>query len=239
MSLIAANIPEHFEAHFGVPMTGAVLNSINTRLDAATIAFILEHARRQGAHRGPGVCDGRSRGGGEDRQPGCARRVHRRSAHAAGPLGALTYEELLEHGAPDFEWSLPGDEWDAIALGYTSGTTGNPKGVVTHHRGAYLNALSHIVDWTMPTHARYLWTLPMFHCNGWCFPWTIAAIAGVNVCLRAVRDEPIFRLIRDEKVTHFCGAPIVLNMLANAPEAMKDFDHAVKVMTAGASPPPP
>ena len=156
---------------------------------------------------------------------------------AATEVGSLTYEGLLDQGSANFDWALPADEWDAIALGYTSGTTGNPKGVVTHHRGAYLNALSHIVDWTMPQHARYLWTLPMFHCNGWCFPWTIAAIAGVNVCLRAVRDEPIYRLIRDEKVTHFCGAPIVLNMLANAPDAMKDFDHKVKVMTAGASPP--
>ncbi len=149
----------------------------------------------------------------------------------------MTYAELLAEGDPDFDWSLPASEWDAISLNYTSGTTGDPKGVVYHHRGAALNALSNIVTWGMAHHARYLWTLPMFHCNGWCFPWTLAANAGLCVCLRAVRAEPVFQLIRDEAVTHFCGAPIVLQMLVNAPDHLKDFTHEVKVMTAGAPPP--
>jgi fatty-acyl-CoA synthase len=151
--------------------------------------------------------------------------------------GALSYDSLLAEGDPEFDWSLPDDEWDAISLNYTSGTTGNPKGVVYHHRGAALNATSNILTWGMPQHPVYLWTLPMFHCNGWCFPWTMAANAGTSVCLRAVRDEAVFRAFRDHQVTHFCGAPIVLNMLANARDAQKQFDHAIKVMTAGAPPP--
>lgn len=238
VAVVAANIPEMFEAHFGVPMAGAVLNAINTRLDAEGIAFILKHGEAKVL-----IVD-----------PEFSEVVERavRIAHAPDLLvvdivdpsfpggqriGRLTYDELLAEGDPAFDWLMPHDEWDAIALNYTSGTTGDPKGVVYHHRGAALNALSNIVTWGMGHHARYLWTLPMFHCNGWCFPWTIAANAGVAVCLRAVRAEPIFQLIRDEKVTHFCGAPIVLNMLASAPDELRDFDHEVKVMTAGAPPP--
>ena len=238
VAVVAANIPEMFEAHFGVPMAGAVLNAINTRLDAEGIAFILKHGEAKVL-----IVD-----------PEFSEVVERavRIAHAPDLLvvdivdpsfpggqriGRLTYDELLAEGDPAFDWLMPDDEWDAIALNYTSGTTGDPKGVVYHHRGAALNALSNIVTWGMGHHARYLWTLPMFHCNGWCFPWTIAANAGVAVCLRAVRAEPIFQLIRDEKVTHFCGAPIVLNMLASAPDELRDFDHEVKVMTAGAPPP--
>ena len=138
--------------------------------------------------------------------------------HAGGALlGEKDYEAFLQEGDPDFAWSLPEDEWDPIALNYTSGTTGNPKGVVTHHRGAYLNALSNIVSWAMPAHAVYLWTLPMFHCNGWCFPWTMAAIAGTNVCVRRVDAKLVFEAIRENGVTHMCGAPIVYNMLINAP----------------------
>ena len=238
VSIIAANIPEMFEAHFAVPMSGAVLNTVNTRLDAEAISFILSHAEAKVIIVDPEFSD-----------------VVDRAIHMAGltdalvvdivddtfdggrKIGSITYDDLIAEGDTDFDWSGPANEWDAISLNYTSGTTGNPKGVVYHHRGAHLNAMSNIVTWGMQQHSRYLWTLPMFHCNGWCFPWTIAANAGVCVCLRAVRAEPIFQLIRDEQVTHFCGAPIVLNMLANAPDELKDFSHQVKVMTAGASPP--
>lgn len=238
VSVIAANIPEMFEAHFGVPMCGAVLNTVNTRLDAEAIAFILNHAEAKAVLVDPEFSE----------VVGTAIKMTGRddvlvvdiedaSFEGGTRIGSLTYEELLAEGAEDYNFALPGNEWDAISLNYTSGTTGDPKGVVYHHRGAALNALSNIVTWGMGHHSRYLWTLPMFHCNGWCFPWTIAANAGVCVCLRAVRAEPIYQLIRDEKVTHFCGAPIVLNMLANAPDELKDFSHQVKVMTAGASPP--
>ncbi|MCW8884582.1 MAG: AMP-binding protein, partial [Motiliproteus sp.] len=152
--------------------------------------------------------------------------------------GEMTYEEFIAQGDADDDWKGPDDEWKAITLNYTSGTTGNPKGVVYHHRGAYLNAISNQVSWDMGMHPVYLWTLPMFHCNGWCFPWTVAAAVGTNVCLRAVRAEPIYDLIKSEKVNHFCGAPIVLNMLNGAPEEMKEgIEHQVKVMTAGAAPP--
>jgi len=153
-------------------------------------------------------------------------------------LGTLDYESLLAEGDPQFAWSLPADEWQAISLNYTSGTTGNPKGVVYHHRGAYLNAVSNVLVWNMGLHPVYLWTLPMFHCNGWCFPWSIAAAVGTNVCLRQVRADLIFDLIKQEKVNYFCGAPIVLNLLKNSPDEMKaGINHPVKVMTAGAAPP--
>ncbi len=238
VSIIAANIPEMYEAHFGVPMAGAVLNAINTRLDATIIAFILNHAEAKVL-----LVDPEFSGVVQDALKQVERPdllvidIEDDSFDGGEKLGALTYDALLAEGDPEFNWSLPGDEWDAISLNYTSGTTGNPKGVVYHHRGAALNATSNILDWGMPKHSVYLWTLPMFHCNGWCFPWTMAANAGVSICLRAVRDEPIYRAFHDEKVTHFCGAPIVLNMLANAPDHLRDFDHEIKVMTAGAPPP--
>ena len=153
-------------------------------------------------------------------------------------LGEVEYENFIAGGDPDFDWRLPDDEWDAIALSYTSGTTGNPKGVVTHHRGAYLNAISNIVTWAMPHFPVYLWTLPMFHCNGWCFPWTLAALAGTSVCLRRVEAAAIFDLIRRHKVTHFCGALVVHNMLINAPAELRaGIDHKVSAMVAGAAPP--
>ncbi len=237
VSLIASNIPEMFEAHFAVPMSGGVLNTINTRLDAEAIAFILDHAGAKVVMVDPEfseVVAEAQKISGKDR---LIVDILDDSYEGGRRIGSLTYDDLLGEGDPDFVWSLPSDEWDAISLNYTSGTTGDPKGVVYHHRGAALNAQSNIITWGMEQGSRYLWTLPMFHCNGWCFPWTIAANAGVCVCLRAVRAEPVYQLIRDEKVTHFCGAPIVLNMLANAPDALKDFSHQVKVMTAGASPP--
>ena len=238
VAIIAANIPEMFEAHFSVPMAGAVLNAINTRLDAEAVAFILNHGEARVLLVDPEFAELAER----------AVRISGRTEmlvvdivdpgfDGARRIGQLSYDALLAEGDADFDWLLPESEWDAITLNYTSGTTGDPKGVVYHHRGAALNAMANIVSWGMPQHARYLWTLPMFHCNGWCFPWTIAANAGVCICLRAVRAEPIWQLIRDERVSHFCGAPIVLNMLANAPDELKVFDHEIKVMAAGAAPP--
>ena len=238
VSVVAANLPEMFEAHFGVPMAGAVLNTINTRLDAESIAFILGHAEAKVLLVDPEFSDVVERAVKMAHLPGLlVIDIEDPSFEGGHRIGSLTYEELLATGDPEFAWRMPDNEWDAISLNYTSGTTGDPKGVVYHHRGAALNAQSNIVTWGMPQHSRYLWTLPMFHCNGWCFPWTIAANAGLCVCLRAVRAEPIFQLIRDEKVSHFCGAPIVLQMLVNAPDELKDFTHEVKVMTAGAPPP--
>lgn len=238
VALMGANTPETFEAHFGVPLSGAVLNAINTRLDAEAIAFILNHSdakilitdrefsptvKQALAQLGRVIpvidIDDPDFVGGE-------------------LLGETTYERLLDEAAGDLPWEMPADEWQAITLNYTSGTTGNPKGVVYHHRGAYLNAVSNALSWNMGASTVYLWTLPMFHCNGWCFPWTIALVAGTNICLRHVRVEAILTAIATEKVTNFCGAPIVLNMINNAkPELKTGITHAVKVMTAGAAPP--
>ncbi|MDF3606779.1 acyl-CoA synthetase [Paracoccus sp. DMF-8] len=238
VSVIAANIPEMFEAHFAIPMTGAVLNTINSRLDAEAIAFILNHAEAKVLLVDPEFAEVVDRAIKIAHRPDMLVVDILDPSFAGGQrIGRITYDDLLAEGDPNFAWVMPGDEWDAISLNYTSGTTGDPKGVVYHHRGAALNAMSNIITWGMGHHARYLWTLPMFHCNGWCFPWTIAANAGVSICLRAVRAEPIFQLFRDENVTHFCGAPIVLNMLVHAPDELKDFDHEIKVMTAGAPPP--
>jgi fatty-acyl-CoA synthase len=233
------NTPPMFEAHFGVPMLGAVLNALNTRLDPAAIAFMLQH--------------GEARVLITDREFSTI--IRAALALMAGPrplvvdvddplaeggelIGELDYEDFLARGDPHFEWKLPADEWDAIALNYTSGTTGNPKGVVTHHRGAYLNAVSNVVTWSMPQHPVYLWTLPMFHCNGWCFPWTLALQAGVSVCLRRVDPALIFPLIREHRVSHLCGAPIVYGLLINAPESLRQgIDHSVAGLIAGAAPP--
>jgi fatty-acyl-CoA synthase len=238
VAFLAANTPELFEAHFAVPLAGAVLNAVNTRLDAEAVTFILEHAEAKIL-----VCD---REFSKVGKPAVERMKNPIPVididdpqYVGGALfGECDYEALLATGDDDFAYAGPADEWDAIALNYTSGTTGNPKGVVYHHRGAYLNAVSNALSWSMGDGPVYLWTLPMFHCNGWCFPWTMAVVAGTSVCLRAVRVENITDLIRSEKVTHFCGAPIVLNMINNAPAALKEgIDHKVKVMTAGAAPP--
>ncbi len=238
VSILAANIPEHFEAHFSVPMCGAVLNSINTRLDAETIAFILQHAETKLFIVDPEFVEVASRALQMIDKPPRVVNIEDPLFSNAPLIGDMTYDQLIANGDSNFEACAVENEWGAISLNYTSGTTGNPKGVVYHHRGAYLNAVSNVVSWSMSGQPVYLWTLPMFHCNGWCFPWTMALTGGINVCLRQVRVDAIFDAIRNEKVDHFCGAPIVLNMMNSADEAIKSgVDHEVKVMTAGAPPP--
>jgi fatty-acyl-CoA synthase len=238
VALLASNTPEMVEAHFGVPMTGGVLNTLNTRLDAEAIAFMLQHGGAKVL-----ITD-------TEFSPTVEKALAQRDSKplvidivdALGPggkrLGATDYEAFIVGGDPAYAWQHPADEWNAISLNYTSGTTGNPKGVVYHHRGAYLNALSNIIDWGMPQHAVYLWTLPMFHCNGWCFVWTMAANAGVNVCLRKVEAKAIFDAMRRHRVTHYCGAPIVHLTLINAPAEMRaGIDQKVHCLVAGAAPP--
>jgi len=238
VAVMLANTPEMVECHFGVPMTGGVLNTLNTRLDAEAIAFMLDHGEARVL-----VTD-------TEFAPTIAAALERVKTKPVvidvvdvlGPggarLGGADYETFIAAGNPAYPWQPPADEWDAISLSYTSGTTGNPKGVVYHHRGAYLNALSNIVDWGMPRHAVYLWTLPMFHCNGWCFPWTMAANAGTNVCLRRVEAKAVLDAIRTHKVTHYCGAPIVHGMLISAPDELKTgIAHTVSCLVAAAAPP--
>src|SRR6266852_5803225 len=238
VALMAPNVPEAFEAHFGVPMAGAVLNALNIRLDAETIAFILKHGEAKvlitDTEFSPTIGAALAL---LDKKP-----LVIDIADPLGPggerLGALDYEAFLAERDPAFTEITPADEWDASPLNYTSGTTGNPKGVVYHHRGAYLNALGNILVWSMPTHPVYLWTLPMFHCNGWCFPWTVTALAGTHVCLRRVEAGAIYAALERESVTHLCGAPIVMNMLLNAPpEAKREIARPIHMMTAGAAPP--
>ncbi len=239
VAVIAANVPAIFEAHFGVPMTGAVLNTINTRLDADTVAFILDHGEARVL-----LCDREFSAVVKAALSRCTATplvidIDDPAVAEGEFLGEMEYEAFLDTGDADFEWSLPADEWDAISLNYTSGTTGDPKGVVYHHRGAYLLALGNILTWSLPQHPVYLWTLPMFHCNGWCFPWTLAAVAGTSVCLRKVAAANIFAAIHNDGVTHFCGAPIVLNMVINATaeERGAPLPRSVSVMTAAAPPP--
>ena len=232
------NIPAMVEAHFGVPMAGAVLNTLNTRLDAATIAFILEHGEAKAL-----ITDTEMAGVVRDALARLGRDlpvIDVADPEGAGGerLGTLDYEAMLAGGDPDFVPIYPADEWQAIALNYTSGTTGDPKGVVYHHRGAYLAAAGNVLVWEMPLAPVYLWTLPMFHCNGWCFPWAIVLQAGTQVCLRQVNSETIFAAIAEHRVTHLCGAPIVMGMIINAPQsARRPFDHTVNMMTAAAPPP--
>jgi len=236
VAVLAPNVPALLEAHYAVPMAGAVLNALNYRLDARSIGFILGHGNAKLLIA--------------DREFGALAREALRELSRDIPLieiadgdngvslGGTEYEAFLAEGDPAASWSPPVDEWTAIALNYTSGTTGNPKGVVYHHRGAYLNALGNAITFGLDRHSVYLWTLPMFHCNGWTYTWGVTAVAGTHVCLRRIEPGPIFAAIAEHLVTHLCGAPIVLNMLVHAPDAVKRrFDHIVEAATGGAAPP--
>jgi fatty-acyl-CoA synthase len=239
VAVMLANTPPMLEAHYGVPMSGGVLNTLNTRLDAAALAFILDHGEAKILIT--------------DREFAATIRETLKLAtvkpfvidyddpefpQTGEKLGAIEYEHFIASGDPDFAWEMPGDEWDAISLNYTSGTTGNPKGVVFHHRGAALMGYGNVISTGMGRHPVYLWTLPMFHCNGWCFPWSLAVVAGTHICLRWVRAKQIYDLILEHKVTHMCGAPIVMSTLINAPESeRRPLPHKIEFITAAAPPP--
>ncbi len=241
VSVMAPNVPVLLEAHYGVSMAGAVLNAINVRLDAAGIAFILGHCGAKLL-----IADTEFSevvGGALDRMADPPPVVDvddplRRPDVGGRRLGDTDYEAFLEGGQADADWDWPADEWQACALNYTSGTTGDPKGVVFHHRGAFLNAVGNVITLGLDRGSVYLWTLPMFHCNGWCYTWAVTAAGGTHVCLRRVEPAPIFEMIERHRVTHLCGAPLVLNMLVHAPnEDRRSWEHTVEVGTGGAAPP--
>ena len=237
VAALLPNTPAMIELHFAPAMLGAVLNTLNTRLDAETLAFMLDHGEAKVVFVDREFSPVMKRALALCRQAPQVIDVDDAAIEEGEFLGAIEYEALLETGDPTFAYGLPGDEWNAIALNYTSGTTGDPKGVVYHHRGAYLNAVANIIDWGMPPHPVYLWTLPMFHCNGWCFPWTMAAVAGTQVCLRRFDRKQVLELMRTHGVTHYCGAPVVHAALAAAPEELKQGLAGVKGQVAGAAPP--
>jgi len=236
VSVLAPNVPCLLEAHYAVPMAGAVLNAINVRLDAATVGFILRHGESKLLIADAEWADVVAEAVGDGSLP--VIRADDPEFGAVADFGEIEYEDWLLGGDPDFAWHPPRDEWEALALNYTSGTTGNPKGVVYHHRGAYLNALGNSLHFGLNQDTVYLWTLPMFHCNGWTYTWGVTAVCGTHVCLRKVDPALIFPLIRDEAVTHMCGAPIVLTMLIHAPAETKvRFPQTVEAATGGAAPP--
>ena len=238
VALMAPNVPAMLEAHYGVPMAGAVLNTLNNRLDGETIAFMLKHGEAKvlitDRELSPAVSQALAKIG----RAILVIDIDDPMADGGELLGEKDYEAFLAEGDPEAPWSYPEDEWQALALNYTSGTTGNPKGVVCHHRGAYLNAFGNAMVFGLTRNAVYLWTLPMFHCNGWTYTWAVTAMAGTHVCLRKSDPALIFRMIAEHGITHMCGAPIVLNMLIHAPEEVKvPFDQTVKVASGGAAPP--
>jgi fatty-acyl-CoA synthase len=238
VAVMAPNIPAHYEAHFGVPATGGVLNSLNIRQDPDNIAFILEHGEAKALIADREYSEVIRKALNMFDRDLLVIDIDDPQGKRGEPIGGITYEEFLSTGDGSYAWRGPEDEWDAISLNYTSGTTGNPKGVVYHHRGAYLNALGNIIAWGMTGHPVYLWTLPMFHCNGWCFTWSLAALAGTSVCLRHFDARRIFSSIAEHGVTHLCGAPVVMNMIINAKdEDRSTFGHRVNFMTAAAAPP--
>ena len=242
VAVLCFNTPEIYEAHYGIPMIGAIINTINIRLDVDTISYILEHGEAKVVitdnELSPTIKEVLNKIKTKPLVIDIDDELANHPEGAGENLGSLNYEEFLKTGDENFEWSLPEDEWDSLALNYTSGTTGLPKGVVYHHRGSYLMALGSVTAFSMAMHPTYMWVVPMFHCNGWGNPYTLTALAGTSVCLRYVSAKNLFDAIADHKVTHFGGAPIVLNFIAQATDDEKrDYSHKVNVVTAGAPPP--